>query len=97
MTLRKSSEDLGTMNSMSENYERHHNRIHRKYVKLRPTIKDCICGGLVGMNEAIGRKYKRFYIECEDCHWCSKSMPTIRMAIRAWNKDMKGAEHENDT
>ena len=80
------------VNSMSEKYERHHNRIHRKYVKLRPKIKDCTCGGLVGMNEAIGRKIKRFYIECEDCHWWSKPMPTICMAIRAWNKDMTNQE-----
>ena len=90
MNSKKSSEDLGTGNSMSENYKRHHERIHRKYVKLRPTIKECNCGGLVGMNEIMGRrlKFKRFYIECEDCHWCSRSMPTIRTAIRAWKKDM---------
>ena len=86
-----------------EKYERHHERIHKKYVKLRPSIMSCTCGGLVGMNEIMGRrfKFKRFYIECEDCHWCSSSMPTIRLAIKAWNKDMKNhdkwySEHIGD-
>lgn len=79
-----------------DKYKKHHDRIHRKYVKLRPTMMNCTCGGLVGMNEIMGRtfKFKRFYIECEDCHWCSKSMPTIRMAIRAWNKDMAKQNRE---
>ena len=96
MTLKNSSDGLGTVNSMNENYKRHHERIHRKYVKLRPTIKDCNCGGFVGMNEIMGLrlKFKWFYIECEDCHWCSRSMPTIRTAIRAWNKDMEKQNSE---
>ena len=65
------------------------NRINRKWQKLKPKADRCPnCGcRIVGLNDCFMYKWKRFFINCEECHWCGRRKPTIRMAIKAWNKD----------
>ena len=70
--------------------ERRCERIHRNYMRLRKKIKHCGCGGVVGMNANLASRLGRFYIECDSCHWCGAHMPTVRMAIWAWNKTCRG-------
>lgn len=70
-------------------YRRRHERVGRKWKKLKPKAKhcpNCRCHS-IGLNDFYFRKFKRFFLECENCHWCGKSYPTIRMAIRSWNKE----------
>ena len=72
-----------------EELRRRHERVRRKWreknVKAKP-CPNCGCGKL-GLNDSILHRWKRFYLECENCHWCGKSRPTIGTAIRAWNRD----------
>ena len=77
------------MGDNMEKHERHYNRMHKKYVRLKPKILPCTCGGTVGMNELHHRIWKKFFIECEECHWASKSYPTMEMAISAWNRNVR--------
>lgn len=71
--------------------EKKSNRINRKWQKLKPKADRCPnCGcNIVGLNDCFMHKWKRFFIECEECHLCSRRKPTIRMAISAWNRKGK--------
>lgn len=33
------------------------------------------------------RTFKRYWLECWNCHWCGRRANTIRGAIRQWNRD----------
>ena len=77
-----------------EKHERHYNKMHKKYLRLKPTIKPCTCGGSIGMNEVRNQIWKKFFVECDQCHYCNISKPTMRMAIRAWNREMNALEKE---
>ena len=71
-----------------DKYERHHKRIHRKWLRLKTELHRCACGGSVGLNESLlPRRFERFYCECESCHWTTPKAMTIRGAIRKWNQD----------
>ena len=75
-----------------DKYERHHKRKHRKWLRLKTELRRCACGGAVGLNESmIPCRLKRFYCECEECHWTSPKAMTIRGAIRKWNQDYLNA------
>lgn len=63
-------------------------RIEKKWNKIKSKAKpcpDCGCKD-VGLNDCFMRRFKRFFLECEECHWCGKTYPTIRMAVRSWNR-----------
>ena len=77
-----------------DKYERHHNRIHKKWLKQKSHIRQCPCGGKVGLNESLTRRFNKFYCECDTCHWCSNNAMTIKGAIRNWNSDYKNALKE---
>jgi hypothetical protein len=69
-------------------YIRRHNRIEKKWRKLKDRVHCCEqCGEIrIGLNHSWARYYQKFFLECEYCHRCGKSKPTIRAAIREWNK-----------
>lgn len=62
-------------------------KVRRKWVKLKSNVQRCphCFSKNVGLNDDFIHKIKRFYLECENCHWCGNSYPTINMAIRSWN------------
>ena len=66
-----------------------HEKIGRKWAKLKPKANNCPdCNSCrTGLNDRLLHRGKRFYLECENCHWCGRSMPTIRLAVWIWNKD----------
>lgn len=72
-----------------EKLRRRHERVRRKWrekkVKAKP-CPNCECGQ-IGLNDSLLHRWKRFYLECENCHWCGKSRPTIGAAVKAWNRD----------
>ncbi len=67
--------------------DRHHNRIHQKWLRLKPNLHRCACGGIVGLNESLTRRFNKYYCECETCHWTTTRAMTIRGAIRKWNQN----------
>lgn len=72
-----------------ERYERNHDRIEKRWQKLKKKAyrcPDCL-NVKVGLNDSFMHKFHRFFIECENCHWCGESRPTIMLAIYAWNKE----------
>lgn len=75
-----------------DKYERHYQRIHKKWMKMKQKVRNCPnCGSCrTGLNERIGiRKWKKYFIECENCYWCGKNYRTMRMAIWMWNREMR--------
>ena len=81
------------METLSDQEERElmqrHERVGKKWAKAKPKANrcpDCNCKR-VGLNDSILHRWMRFYLECENCHWCGRSMPTIRLAVWIWNKD----------
>ena len=68
---------------------RRYERVGRKWDSLKSKRKNCPnCWSYrIGLNDSFIRtnKLKRFWLECDDCHWCGKSYPTIRLAIWGWN------------
>ena len=66
-----------------------HEKVGKKWAKLKPKANDCPdCNSCrTGLNDRLLHRWKRFYLECENCHWCGRSMPTIRLAVWIWNKD----------
>lgn len=32
---------------------------------------------------------RRWFIECDRCHWCGKTTMTLRGAKRAWNREAR--------
>ena len=77
-----------------ERYERRHNRVHRKWVKLRKKAAPCCdCHSAnVGLNDSYSHRFRRFFLECENCHWCAGSFPTIRLAVWDWNRQKSTEE-----
>lgn len=75
-----------------------HKRVAKRWKKLKPMVKCCpdCFETRVGLNDSIMHRRKRFYLECENCHWCGKSMPTIRLAVRSWNKQKPCSAHLYD-
>lgn len=71
--------------------QRHHDRVHRKWLRYkRPILHRCTCGGEVGLNESmLPRRLKKYYCECESCHWTTPKAITIRGAVRKWNKEVR--------
>jgi len=37
--------------------------------------------------------FRKYNIECGNCGWCGKAMPTIRLAIDSWNNQMPTSAH----
>ena len=72
-----------------EKRERHHKRIYDKWIRLKKYVRPCSCRGRVVLNESIirRRRFKKFYCECETCHYCSKKAMTIKRAIIYWNRE----------
>ena len=72
-----------------EKLRRLHERVRRKWrekkVKAKP-CPNCECDK-IGLNDSLLHRWKRFYLVCENCHWCGKRRPTIGAAVRAWNRD----------
>lgn len=77
--------------------KRHH-RVAKKWLKLKPTVNCCpdCFEKRVGLNDSLTSRIKRFSIECENCHWWGKSMPTIKLAVREWNKQKPWSVHLYD-
>ena len=68
-------------------------RVGQKWKKLRGKVHPCPnCNSCrQWLSRSLMNRIKRYHIECDVCYWCGKSMPTIRMAIRMWNRE-KGPE-----
>lgn len=65
-------------------------KTQKRWDKRKHKRIPCICGSYcIHLNRIKNRPFNRYWLECWNCHWCAKSMPTINMAIRAWNKTMK--------
>lgn len=73
---------------LNERYARRHMRTGRKWRRLKKLADVCpACfSDRVGLNESHTSIWKRFWLECDECYYCGKSRPTIRMAIRTWNR-----------
>ena len=69
--------------------EKTRDRIEQKWQRLKLKARPCPnCGNkAVGLNDSFMHRFNRFWLECESCHWCGRSKPTIKMAIKAWNVD----------
>ena len=96
MISKKNSDCLGTVSSMrneadelDKELRERHAKVGKKWAKLKPKANNCPdCGSCgTGLNDRLLHKWKRFYLECENCHWCGRSMPTIRLAVWIWNMD----------
>ena len=70
-------------------YMNRHEKVGEKWIRIKGAANPCPeCNSQrIWLNDSYTYKWKRFFVECADCHWCARSMPTIRLAIRAWNKD----------
>ena len=68
-------------------------RIGRRWQKQRSKAQSCPdCDSpRLWLNHSMTNRFNPYWVECGDCHWCGKSRPTIRLAIRIWNKD--GRKH----
>ena len=78
------------MRKQMSKYEQRHQRVGRKWEKLKHLANCCPdCGyyGAVGLNDRYMAWFNRFSLECEDCHYCTARANTIRGAIRKWNRD----------
>lgn len=64
-------------------------RVGRRWKKLKSKVNPCpFCHSCrQWLARSLMNRIKRYHVECDVCYWCGKSMPTIRMAIRAWNRD----------
>ena len=62
-----------------------------KWLELKRTCLRCpnCHNERVGLNEVLSTFFHRFFVECEECHWCGKSRPTIKWAIKVWNKEKR--------
>ncbi len=68
---------------------RHHDRVERLWKERRKKVDVCPdCGsGRIGLNESHAYRWHKYCVECADCYYCGESRPTMRWAIRAWNRD----------
>ena len=66
-----------------------------EWLKKQPYVKSCpSCGSTwLFMVRCLLRRHRKYYIECEDCHYCGKMAFTIKGALRKWNKT-KEEPHE---
>ena len=74
-------------------FRRRHERVGRRWRRFKPKVRwcpDCRCHTVV-LNDSYFHRFRRFFIECENCHWCGKSYPTIGMAVRSWNRESRRA------
>lgn len=69
--------------------EMNDSRVGRRWKKLKSKVRPCpFCHyRRQWLARSLMNRIKRYHIECDVCNWCGKSMPTIRMAIREWNRD----------
>lgn len=85
---------------LNDKYRRKYIRVSRKWQRLKFHVKYCpnCYSPNIGLNESHTYKWRRFWLECDDCYTASKSRPTIRMAIRSWNrmKPDKKVNNEQD-
>ena len=69
--------------------------MHERTVKRMAKYSDCVCGSrsLLKHRVLTRRWYeKKWFIECDHCHFCAKSAYTEKGAIRKWNKAMSIAK-----
>lgn len=85
---------------LNDKYRRKYIRVSCKWQRLKFHVKYCpnCYSPNIGLNESHTYKWRRFWLECDDCYTCGKSRPTIRMAIRSWNrmKPDKKVNNEQD-
>lgn len=68
-----------------------HERVGKLWRRLRPKVDccpDCFETNVLLNDSFVASRIKRYSIECNNCHWVSKSFPTIRMAVHSWNMQM---------
>ena len=68
-------------------------KVQRKWDKLKKNKKDCphCRGKQIHLCKHSNQLIKKYWLECQNCHWCGKSKSTIRSAIRVWNKESDAA------
>lgn len=71
-------------------------RYGRRWQKMRSKAQPCPnCNSpRIWLNQSLTYRYKKFWLECGECHWCGKSRPTIRWAVHMWNKDGRKRYYE---
>lgn len=58
-------------------------------MKLKP-CPDCGCTNrIVKVRIMFPDRPRKWYIMCDNCHWCGRTKLFLRSAERAWNKDCK--------
>ena len=65
--------------------------------KMSMKIKNCPnCGSnnIAKVKILLPRKLRKYYIECDSCHWCGENCITRRGAIRKWNKQIAWNERK---
>ena len=60
------------------------NRLKNRWKQKRP-CPECR-SQKIGLNDR-RHGFGRFFLECENCHWCSGNAPTIGTAVWRWNRD----------
>lgn len=64
-------------------------KIEGKWQKLKGRLDECpdCQSHRIGLNHSLTRRWKPYFLECENCHYCGKDCFTIRGAIWSWNND----------
>lgn len=80
---------IGFVSGRCESEDEPDDRVGRVWKKLKNRVQPCPCchSRRQRLSRSLTNRIKRYWIKCDICHWCVKSSPTIRMAIRAWNND----------
>ena len=69
-------------------------KIEQKWNKIKKKTLPCPnCNSeRLWLNHSLFRKWKPYWVECADCHWCGKHAQTIKIAVWWWNRDKKRSD-----
>lgn len=59
-----------------------------RWLKRQPNVKPCpLCGSTwLSMSRLTYHWWDRFFVSCENCHYCGKTTFSRKTALRKWNR-----------